>query len=258
MAKRELWFLIFSIIAFVWAPHAIGQMVTVPNDRCRISFPSDARIAWTCAQAKNETTFIEWLGPRSAEDVLRFNRIDRLHAFRGAYLKIPVELDTIAHFAPMPQKLDQAKGYPRYIFVDRAEQFLGAYEFGELQFSFPVSSGKNHATPAGVFKVLARDERHRSFRYPIPGTNIPYPMWWGIKFGNALWIHSHDLPGYPMSHGCVGLYDEEMQRKFYHYPSDPQLMDAERLYFWIFPDAKQDHRRREYQGGLEGIRIEIR
>ncbi len=29
----------------------------------------------------------------------------------------------------------------------------------------------------------------------------------------AFWIHGCDLPGYPASHGCVGLYDEEMQKK---------------------------------------------
>ena len=51
----------------------------------------------------------------------------------------------------------------------------------------------------------------------------------------SLWLHSRDMPGYAASHGCVGLYDEEMEQKFFHYPSDPQLMDSKRLYLWVFP-----------------------
>ena len=36
----------------------------------------------------------------------------------------------------MPPTLDRAKEIPRYILIDRAEEFLGAYEFGELNFPF--------------------------------------------------------------------------------------------------------------------------
>lgn len=245
------------MFAFVLAPYAIGQVAEVPRDRCATRFPSDARIAWICVQAKSERTFTDFLGAGAMEDVLRFNRIDRKHAFEGAYLKVPVTLTDVVGFTPMPSQLERARAYSRYVLIDRSEQFLGAYEFGALKFSMPVSTGKGNATPVGIFKVLARDERHRSFRYPIPGTTTPYPMWWGIKFKTSLWFHSHDMPGYPMSHGCIGLYDEEMQWKFYRHPSDPRLMDAKKLYLWIFPDAEQDHRPREYPEGLEGVRIEI-
>ena len=253
-------FLIFGALAFFWTAHqAKGQMVAVPKERCQKSFPSDARIAWTCAQAKNEKALTEQ-GPRFA-DVMRFNRIDRMHALQGAYLKIPVKLDDVIGFTPMPQKLDQAKEYPRYIMIDRAEEFLGAYEFGELKFSLPVASGHGQATPTGTFKVLGRNRWAASSIYPIHGTNTPYPMYWGIKFhltprGVSLWIHSRDLPGYAASHGCVGLYDEEMEQKFFHYPPDPQLMDSKRLYLWVFGEGAEAPR--EYPGGLDGILIEIR
>jgi hypothetical protein len=192
---------------------------------------------------------------------MRFNRIDRMHALQGAYLKIPVKLDDVIGFTPMPGKLEQAKEYPRYIFIDRSEEFLGAYEFGELKFSLPVASGFGTSTPPGIFRVLGRNRWAASTIYPIHGTRIPYPMYWGIKFhltprGVSLWLHSRDLPGYPASHGCIGLYDEEMEQKFFHYPPDPQMMDSKRLYQWVFgADAETP---REYPGGMDGILIEIK
>lgn len=229
---------------------------------CRISFPSDSRIEWYCYRVKNEKALEDLLGPY-LEPVLRFNRIDRMHALQGAYIKIPVNFRDVAGFTPMPQKLEQAKSYRRYLLLDRSEQFLGAYEFGELKFSLPIASGRGSSTPAGTYKVLGRDRWHRSSVYTIEGTGIPYPMYWGIKFhvserGRAFWIHSRDMPGYPVSHGCIGLYDEEMQKKFYGYPAKPLLLDSKKLHLWLFPDGENDTGPRMYPGGLPDALIEIR
>ena len=43
-------------------------------------------------------------------------------------------------------------------------------------------------------------------------------------------IHGRDLPGYPASHGCIGLYDEPMQKEQYGVPGDPELNDAKRRF----------------------------
>jgi hypothetical protein len=70
----------------------------------------------------------------------------------------------------------------------------------------------------------------------------------------AFWIHGRDLPGYPASHGCVGLYDEEMQKKYYRNPDEPELMAARTLYEWAIGTTPDD-------GGLtrlkEGPRVLI-
>lgn len=234
----------------------------VPESRCRISFPSDNRIEWYCYGVKSEKALEDLLG-LYLEPILRFNRIDRMHASQGAYIKIPVNFKDVVGFTPLAQKLERAKSYRRYLFLDRSEQFLGAYEFGELKFSLPIASGRRNSTPAGIFKVLGRDRWHRSHRYTITGTNIPYPMFWGIKFhvskkGSAFWIHSRDIPGYPASHGCVGLYDEEMQKRFYGYPKDPRLLDSKKLYLWFFPDGGDNDKPRIYPDGLPDALVEIK
>ncbi|TKS59549.1 MAG: L,D-transpeptidase [Nitrospira sp.] len=46
----------------------------------------------------------------------------------------------------------------------------------------------------------------------------------------SYWIHGRDLPGYPASHGCIGLYNEPMQKEQYGIPKEPELEDAKRLF----------------------------
>ncbi len=48
--------------------------------------------------------------------------------------------------------------------------------------------------------------------------------------GVSYWVHGQDVPGYSTSHGCVGLYDEAMQKAYYGVPQDPEWDDAKRLY----------------------------
>ena len=252
------------IVLFFIIKSADAQNISlepVNKDRCKVNFPSDKLINWFCYRIKAKET-VEHLFGSYLEDILRFNRIDRVHVWPGKYLKVPVNFDDVSNFTPLPQRLEQARNFHYYIFLNISEQFAGAYEFGELKFSFPIASGERNSTPKGLFKILGRDKEHRSSLYTIkPGT--PYPMFWGIKFhvskkGVAFWIHSRDLPGYPVSHGCVGIYDEEMQKKFYGFPQDPKLLDAKKLFLWLFPDGESDSGAREYHKGLPGALIEIR
>jgi hypothetical protein len=60
--------------------------------------------------------------------------------------------------------------------------------------------------------------------------------------GVDFFLHGRDLPGFPASHGCVGLYDEEMQRKFYGFPRQLQLKDARTLYDWAIGENKDSGR----------------
>jgi hypothetical protein len=81
--------------------------------------------------------------------------------------------------------------------------------------------------------------------YFIEKTEIPYPMNYGLRFyttkkGVSYWIHGRDMPGYPASHGCIGFYDEEMQKKYYGYPKDPALKDAKILFEWVISPFVDD------------------
>ena len=60
--------------------------------------------------------------------------------------------------------------------------------------------------------------------------------------GVSYWIHGRDMPGYPASHGCIGLYDESMQKEQYGIPKEPELNDAQKLFVWVLGSEPDDNR----------------
>ena len=219
-------------------------------DTCRIHYPSDARIPWTWLRIRRQADVKQLFGTHW-RGVLRFNRIDRRHIYPGVRLKVPKELAEVADFTPLPRTYAPAAGIPKFILVDLTEQFLGAYDNGKLAMSFPITSGDNavaeRRTPVGTFHITAYDRLHVSSLYDLADTNKPYPMHYALRFlitlsGVAVWIHGRDVPGYAASHGCVGLYDEQMQKTYYGTPRDPILEDARTLYEWAIAPHPDDGR----------------
>lgn len=205
---------------------------------CTIHYPSDTTIGWECRTLKRGETAEKLFGDQW-EAILRFNRVDRRHVYPGVSFKVPENISEIEGFTPLPDFYPDAAEEEKFILINLSEQFLGAYEYGYLTFSFPVASGeRRNRTPTGDFRVTAFNRRHQSSLYKIEKTTIPYPMHYGLRFyispyGVAYWIHGRDVPGYPASHGCVGLYDEEMQKRYYRHPVFPLLTDARKLYEWV-------------------------
>jgi L,D-transpeptidase catalytic domain len=212
---------------------------------CKITHPSDAVHEWTCRRLPAGKTLDGLFGDRW-RDVARFNRVDRRHAYPGVSLKVPARLDDIRDYSPLPRHYQPAEQEAKFILVDLSEQFLGAYEYGQLVFSSPVATGeKTNKTPAGEFRITAYSRNHRSTMYFIENTTIHYPMHYGLRFhvnasGISYWIHGRDMPGYPASHGCIGLYDEAMQKQYYGYPKNPELEDARKLFEWAISPLPDD------------------
>lgn len=237
---------LFLILTAVSPVSARGESRKISN-LCSVFHPGDAAIAWDCRRiGKGETP--ETLFGDRWPDVLRFNRIDRRHLTAGVSIKVPRNLDDIKAYSPLPVTYPKAAREEKYILVDLFEQFLGAYENGKLAFSFPIASGnRKHRTPTGDFRIDAFSRRHKSSLYQIEKTTTPYPMHYALRFfsndqGVDFWLHGRDLPGFPASHGCIGLYDEEMQRKYYFFPRQIRLQDARTLYEWAVGTAKDSGR----------------
>jgi hypothetical protein len=243
--RRLTFWIIGALVLALFAPLAGAEPKKRIIPVCRVIHPSDDVIDWKCRRIKASESPERLLGERWL-DILRFNRIDRRHLRWGGFIKVPVNLDDIKDFTPLPRFLPQAEKEKKFILIDLSEQFIGAYENGVLIFSAPAASGENEfRTPTGMFRVTAYSRNHRSSIYKIEKTRIPYPMHYGLRFhvsskGTAYWIHGRDVPGYPASHGCVGLYDEEMQKRYYNFPADPFLENARNLYEWAIGDAPDD------------------
>lgn len=221
---------------------AVNLLASNARNGCAVTHPSDSSVEWDCVRLKKGES-LESLFGEDWRDVARFNRIDRRRVGPYAFIKVPKRLTDIKDFSPMPRSYPGAADIPKFILIDLSEQFLGAYEYGRLVFSSPVTTGEaGRETPKGWFRISAFSRRHSSSRYTIENTEIPYPMNYALRFhvtraGISYWVHGRDLPGYPASHGCIGLYDELMQKRYYNDPGDPVLDDARRLYEWAVGDS---------------------
>ncbi|MFA6147033.1 MAG: L,D-transpeptidase [bacterium] len=244
-AQRLSTTILFALLLFSASDTLWGAEARKRPSLCKVRHPSDAMVEWDCRRLKKGETPEELFGERW-KDVVRFNRIDRRHIFPGLPLKVPRRLEEIANYTPMPAVYPPAESEAKFILLELSEQFLGAYEYGRLVFSAPATTGeRGNETPTGDYRITARDSRHRSTLYSIEDTDIPYPMTYALRFyvnqaGTSFWIHGRDLPGYPESHGCVGLSDEFMQKKHYRIPREPVLEDARTLFEWAIAPLRDD------------------
>jgi len=247
---KVLKYLILSAILvaiITHAPLSTSHPAASPNDHAkedlgRVLYPSTRSIPWKPVFIRPQDT-LESLYGKDWILVARFNRIDRRHVYPGMTIKSPIHIDDLKDYTPMSLEYEPAKRYYRYILINLEEQWLGAYEYGKLKFSFPAATGKTgFETPTGVFRVDARHKNHTSSLYKTEDESVQYPMDYAIRFhigedNVAYWIHARDLPGKPASHGCVGLFDEAMQKRITNVPENPVLQDSKKLYDWAVGES---------------------
>lgn len=96
--------------------------------------------------------------------------------------------------------------------------------------STPICSGRaGHYTETGSFRIIEKERNHFSNMYgqivdaggnvvvtdgdadmPVPrgGKFVPAPMRYFMRFNGAIGMHAGYLPGYPASHGCVRMPEQ--------------------------------------------------
>jgi hypothetical protein len=226
----------------VFDPKSTSDPTASPEDRAkedlsRYAYPSMEGIRWKSHFVRPQDS-LERLFGRDWVAVARFNRIDRRHVYPGMTIKIPENMEDIRDYTPMAATFEKAQKHSKYILLNITEQWLGAYEFGRLVFSMPAATGiEGHLTPTGLFRAEAYHRKHTSSLYKTHKGDAQYPMDYAIRFHVdkeqvSYWIHARDLPGRPASHGCVGVFDEVMQRRVYRVPDKPVLDDAKKLFAW--------------------------
>ena len=102
----------------------------------------------------------------------------------------------------------------KLIVVDLTTQEAYAYEDGELIIKGEVSTGRpSHPTPKGEFKILQKELRHTSNKYPEPygGARMDYMM---RLTNSGVAMHLGFVPNYPASHGCIRLKNGFAQRLY--------------------------------------------
>ena len=123
-----------------------------------------------------------------------------------------------------------AQSNPYSIEIDLQQQTAYLIRNGRVVFSTPISSGRyGHLTETGSFKVIEKELNHYSniygkivdrygrtvvadadadMRVPRGWQFVPAPMRYFVRFDGANGLHAGILPGYPASHGCVRLPEQ--------------------------------------------------
>jgi len=125
--------------------------------------------------------------------------------------KIFVPLDYSIEPKILPEFLPGAAKHKKYILINRRQQYLGLYEWGNLQRVFPISSGTRNSTPLKKFVITGMDEFHNSTLYDQA------PMDLALNIGSAYFIHEGIVPGYPASHGCIRIFPLHARFLFYQW-----------------------------------------
>jgi hypothetical protein len=236
---------------------------TAKEDLSRVEYPSLKSIPWHATFIQPHQSLESLFG---AEWILvaRFNRIDRRHIYPGMTIKVPDNMDDIRAYTPLPHFYQAAARHEKYILVDVTEQWLGAYHYGKLAFSVPAATGKaTTETPTGLFRVSTRHLNHTSSLYKTAGDEEQYPMDNALRFhvgedNVSYWLHARDLPGRPASHGCIGLFDEEMQKRVFDTPQQPVLKDSQKLYAWAAGEDEYGEDSGEVEELEDGPVVEVR
>ena len=123
------------------------------------------------------------------------------------------------------------RAQPGYsIEIDLEQQTAYLIRGRRIVLASPISSGRaGHLTETGAFKIIEKERNHFSSLYgqivdrngrtvvadadadmPVPrgGKFLPAPMRYFMRFHDAIGMHAGYLPGYPASHGCVRLPEQ--------------------------------------------------
>jgi len=152
------------------------------------------------------------LGPDRLTLLLKINRVDRDHVRAGDTLFLPADTTRgWLDLAPFPVRLGGRFGLdsmPKLLLVSQRVQAVGGYQFGQLVFWGPTSTGKRATpTPNGWFHTTWKAKETRST------DNEAWLPRWYFNFENRRGIsfHQYELPGLPASHACVRLLEADAE-----------------------------------------------
>ncbi|MFA6058676.1 MAG: L,D-transpeptidase [Taibaiella sp.] len=139
--------------------------------------------------------------------ILALNRIDEANMHRADTLIIP---DTIFAdfnlYSPFPADMPILKDVNKMVIFSYAIQAFAAYEQGKLVYWGPTSMGsKIHPTPTGLHFANWKAKE------TISTVDDEWKLKWNFNIANKEGVgwHQYALPGYPASHSCLRMLEEQ-------------------------------------------------
>ncbi len=144
--------------------------------------------------------------------IMAVNRADMASITRMDSVLIPANLNgNIQQYSPFPQQVPALQQISKIIFFSYPAQYFGAYENGQLVYSGPTNMGREKdKTPTGLFYTNWKAEETRST------FNDEWELKWNFNIENKEGVgwHQYAMPGYPASHSCLRLLEEDAKFLF--------------------------------------------
>lgn len=146
------------------------------------------------------------VGADHVSTILRLNRKDNRHVLRNDTLVVPDTLVDFMAYSPFPQQVPSAEAVRKLVVVDQRIQAIAAYEYGALVFWCPTSTGKKSTpTDTGLFHTNWRSRKRNS----TVNNEWVLEWYWNLDNRSGVSLHQYELPGYPASHACIRLLEED-------------------------------------------------
>ena len=151
----------------------------------------------------------------STKEILAaINRVDLSHLRYLDSIVVPNDFSgSKADYLPFPINVEGLQGINKIIYFSYPTQVFAAYENGMLKITGPTNMGRqNKKTPTGLFFTNWKAKES------ISTVDDEWKLKWNFNVSNfgGVGFHQYALPGYPASHSCMRL----------------QNNDAEFLYYW--------------------------
>uniref|UniRef100_A0A832LKY0 Murein L,D-transpeptidase n=1 Tax=Ignavibacterium album TaxID=591197 RepID=A0A832LKY0_9BACT len=150
---------------------------------------------------------VEKYDTTGAKIILALNRLDERFIRKPDSIVVP---DTIINdkllYSPFPKYIALLESVKKILLVDQRIQAFAAYESGNLVYWGPTSTGKKSTpTPNGLFHTNWKSKK------TISTDNPEWILKWYFNLENfrGVSLHQYELPGYPASHACVRLLEED-------------------------------------------------
>ena len=171
----------------------------------------------------------DWLS-KNASDSTKFhiayavNRTDATNFKKMDSVVIPDDLTgDIEFYLPFPETVSALKDINKIVFFSYPTQTFAAYEKGELVYTGPTNMGREKdKTPTGLFFTNWKAEETTST------FDDEWELRWNFNIENKLGVgwHQYTLPGYPASHSCLRLQEQDA-RKLYDWADQWELSNPE-------------------------------
>lgn len=147
------------------------------------------------------------IGSSERDIVYAVNRTDESNFKRMDSVIVPVDLSgDLVYYLPFPLQVNYLEEVEKIVLFSYPTQTFGAYEKGVLIRTGQTNMGsKKHTTRTGLFFT------NWKARKTISTFDDEWELKWNFNIANEAGIgwHQYTLPGYPASHSCLRLNEED-------------------------------------------------